>query len=277
MQPTRRSIVAGLGTGMGAPLLLGATNKSGSAKPILGEGAHKYEVTHDWGELPPGLKYGNTHGVCEDSQGRIYIHHTVNATSEKHDTMVVFDPKGRFVKSWGAEFEGGAHGLHISKEGANEFLYLCDTKRALVTKTSLDGEKVFTIGYPDQSDAYKPGADGKKPKYSPTNMAIGPNGDLYVGDGYGSSYVNQYNNKGDISGPLAVPARKKGSSPARTASCSTHAAKRRTSRLRTAATSGCSDSHWMGNISISSTICPRPVTLGSSRMATWWYRICSRE
>ena len=56
---------------------------------------------------------------------------------------------------------------------------------------------VFTIGYPEQSEAYKPGADGKKPKYSPTNLAIAPNGDLYVGDGYGSSYINQYNSKGE--------------------------------------------------------------------------------
>ena len=210
MQHTRRTFVAGLGTGLAAPLLIGATNKSGSAKPILGEGAHKYEVTHDWGDLPPGLKYGNTHGVCEDSQGRIYIHHTVNAASEKHDTMVVFDAKGRFIKSWGAEFEGGAHGLHINKEGSNEFLYLCDTKRALVTKTTLDGEKVFTLGYPDQSEAYKPGPDGKKPKYSPTNLAIGLNGDLYVGDGYGSSYINQYNTKGDYIRTFGGPGKEKG-------------------------------------------------------------------
>ena len=53
-----------------------------------------------WGELPANIEYGNTHGVCEDSQGRIYIHHTVNAASESHDTMVVYDAKGKFVKSW---------------------------------------------------------------------------------------------------------------------------------------------------------------------------------
>ena len=63
------------------PIILGADNKSGSAKPVLGEGDHKYEVTHDWGALPANIKYGNTHGVCEDSQGHIYIHHTVNDAS----------------------------------------------------------------------------------------------------------------------------------------------------------------------------------------------------
>src|SRR5215470_2416084 len=180
-----------------APTILGATNKSGTKLPVMGEGAHTYEVIHDWGELPAGIKYGNTHGVVEDSQGRIYVHHTVHATSEIPDSMVVFDDKGKFIKSWGKEFKGGAHGLHINKEGSTEYLYMCDTARGLVVKATLQGETVYSIGYPDQSEGYKPGADGKKPKYSPTNLAIGPNGDLYVGDGYGSSYVNQYNSKGE--------------------------------------------------------------------------------
>jgi hypothetical protein len=178
-------------TGLSAPLILGAQNKSGSAKPVLGSGDHTYEVTHDWGELPARIAYGNTHGVCEDSQGHIYVHHTVNKVSESHDSMVVFDAEGKFVKSWGAEFQGGAHGLHIRKEGSQEFLYLCDTKRAVVVKATLDGETVWSIGYPEESEAYKP-VDGKKIKYSPTNLAVAPNGDIYVGDGYGSSYVNQY-------------------------------------------------------------------------------------
>ena len=87
-----------------------AQDKSGSKNPIVGSGEFQYEMISDWGELPAGLKYGNTHGVCEDSQGHIYIHHTVNKTSEKHGTMVVYDADGKFVKSWGAQFEGGAHG-----------------------------------------------------------------------------------------------------------------------------------------------------------------------
>ncbi len=179
--------------------ILGAANKSGSARPILGSGDFKYEAIHDWGELPKSIKYGNTHGVCVDRQGYIYVHHTVHNTSESTDTMVVFDPDGRFVKSWGKEYQGGAHGLHIRKEGSDEFLYLCDIKRNIVVKTTLNGEIVFTLGYPKESDKYPLDADGKPAiKYSPTNLAIAPNGDIYVGDGYGSSYINQYNRKGEF-------------------------------------------------------------------------------
>src|SRR5262252_10358648 len=116
MSTSRRSFLQTAGAL--APTILGAANKSGSKLPIMGTGKHTYEVIHDWGELPAGIKYGNTHGVVEDSQGRIYVHHTVHATSEIPDSMVVFDDKGKFIKSWGKEFKGGAHGLHIQKEGS---------------------------------------------------------------------------------------------------------------------------------------------------------------
>src|ERR1700710_610191 len=89
-----------------APAVLGAPDKSGSKAPVIGVGTHRYEAIHDWGELPAGIKYGNTHGVVEDSRGHIYVHHTVHSTSESPDSMVVFDEKGRFVKSWGKEFKG---------------------------------------------------------------------------------------------------------------------------------------------------------------------------
>ncbi len=106
MKVTRRDFVVTAGAAVVAPLLLGATDKAGNKPPILGEGEHKYEALHDWGELPSTIRYGNTHGVCEDSQGHIYVHHTVNATSESLDTVVVFDQKGKFVRSWGTTVQG---------------------------------------------------------------------------------------------------------------------------------------------------------------------------
>ncbi|MCC7343104.1 MAG: hypothetical protein IT170_18620 [Bryobacterales bacterium] len=198
MRYSRRGFLCGSAAVLGSTPAIMAQKNSGGKRPITGSGEYRYEVIHDWGELPANIRYGNTHGVCQDSQGHIYVHHTVNDASESHDTMVVFDDKGKFVKSWGKEFKGGAHGLHIRKEGGTEFLYLCDTRRGIVVKTTLDGEEVFALGYPKESDAYKPDADGKPVKYSPTNLAIAPNGDIYVGDGYGSSYINQYNSKGEF-------------------------------------------------------------------------------
>ena len=196
METTRRNFLAMAGAA--APLLLGAEDKAGTKAPVIGEGEFKYEVIHDWGELPHNIKYGNTHGVCEDSQGNIYVHHTVGAGSESNDTIVVFDSKGKFVRSWGKQYKLGAHGLHIRKEGNQEFLYLCDQLHGIVTKRTLKGEEVWTLGYPVESKPYEKGPGHPGLNYRPTNVAIAPNADIYVADGYGSFYIHQYNGKAEL-------------------------------------------------------------------------------
>ena len=204
----REFLAAAAAAPIASPILLGLQDKAGAKAPVLGSGAHTYEAIHDWGELPPRIKWGNTHGVVEDSQGHIYVHHTVHATSDSADSMVVFDEKGKFVRSWGKEFRGVAHGLHIRKEGRDEFLYLTvnasnpqmtpqPEMQAVVLKATLAGEIVWKIQGPPDIDAYKPAADGSPKRYNPTNVAVAPNGDTYVGDGYGSYYVNQYNSKAE--------------------------------------------------------------------------------
>lgn len=209
MKTTRREFLAAAAAApIIGPTLLGAQNKSATKAPVLGSGAYTYEAIHDWGQLPPNIKWGNTHGVVEDSQGNIYVHHTVHATSDSADSMVVFDGHGKFVRSWGSAFRGVAHGLHIRKEGTDEFLYLTVNAanprmtpqpglQAAVVKATPKGEIVWKIQGPPDVDAYKPGPDGTAKRYNPTNIAIAPNGDVYVGDGYGSYYVNQYNSKAE--------------------------------------------------------------------------------
>jgi hypothetical protein len=204
---TRRTFVTALGS---APLILGAQNKSGSKNPVLGSGEHTYECIHDWGEPPSNIVYGNTHSVVEDSSGNIWVQHTVHASSPSADSLVVFDAKGKFVRSMGAEFKGGAHGLEIRKEGGQDFLYISDTKNARVVKMSTRGEKVWEIGYPEMAEPYQPGPDGKRKKYSPTNVALAPNGDVYVADGYGSYYVNQYDKNAKYIRTIATPGKEPG-------------------------------------------------------------------
>ena len=168
--------------------------------PIVGSGDHTYEVHHDWLKAPDGIAYGDTHGLAVDSQGRIYLAHTVHSSSHKSDAVVVFDQEGQFIKSFGAEFRGGAHGLDLRKEGSEEFLYHCDTNRRLVVKTDLNGHVIWSKGVPMESGVYKD-ASG----WCPTNVAFAPNGDLFVGDGYGSSYIHRYGSDGSYKGVVVKP------------------------------------------------------------------------
>lgn len=198
--------------------VLGTAAHAAVKRPVVGSGEHVYEAFHDWGRLPGGLAWGNTHGVAEDSEGHIYVAHTVHASSERKDTLVVFDRDGKYIRSWGSAFQGGAHGLHIRKEGREDFLYFVDTGKgrpgggvqvqySCLVKMTMRGEEVFRLGYPYESPDYK--KDGST-KFSPTNVAIAPNGDIYLADGYGAYVILQYDSTGRFirsfgGGQLACP------------------------------------------------------------------------
>jgi len=171
-----------------------------TTRPILGTGEHTYECVHDWLTPPSNIKFGDTHGLALDHHGNIYVAHTVGSGSVGSDAVLVYDQKGKFMKSWGADFRGGAHGLDLRKEGSEEFLYHCDTRRRKVVKTTLDGEVLWETGVPLESGVY---AD--ESHWCPTNVAFHPDGDLYVGDGYGSSYIHRYGSDGSYKGVVIKP------------------------------------------------------------------------
>lgn len=163
---------------------------------ITGQGDRVYEVIHDWCAPPDRIRWGNTHAVQIDSQGFVYIFHTVHETSQSDHALLVFDPDGRFVRSWGGQFAGGAHGMQLVREGEDEFLYLTDTRRSIVQKTDLDGNVLLTLGYPTESPAYQRDEERRAAYWKPTNIAVASNGDIYVADGYGASYVVVFDKNG---------------------------------------------------------------------------------
>jgi hypothetical protein len=62
-----------------------------------------------------------------------------------------------------------------------------------VCKTTLDGKIIWSLKTPPPLyDVY---AD--ESTYKPTNVGIAPNGDVYVADGYGQSWIHQYNKDGE--------------------------------------------------------------------------------
>jgi hypothetical protein len=210
---TRRDAVKLISaSALAAPAILGAGRKSGLQAIVIGTGAHQYEVQHDFGVLPAGHAWGNTHGVCEDKAGHIYIKHTVHASASNADAIVVLDASGKFVRSFGAEYRGGAHGLHLSRETDGEFLYLCDPNRGLVEKTTLAGERIWRKECPLESGVYN-----NANEYHPTNVAVVPHdinssaaGSFFIADGYGKSWIHRYNAKGEYLGTFGGPGRERG-------------------------------------------------------------------
>jgi sugar lactone lactonase YvrE len=85
--------------------------------------------------------------------------------------------------------------MTIVREGEHDYLWLTDQGTAEVVKTTLDGDVVLTLRQPEHP-VY---ASGKR--FVPTWVAVNEerfdgNGDVWVTDGYGSSYIHRYDRNG---------------------------------------------------------------------------------
>ncbi|WP_245701805.1 6-bladed beta-propeller [Roseivirga misakiensis] len=153
---------------------------------ILGHNSHRYTIDTQWGKLnPEQYPVKDCHEMVQDSQGRILL-----LTNETKNNVLVYDKSGKLLKSWGTTYPG-AHGLTLSKENGEDFLFISDNNRHQVIKTTIDGKVVMTLDYPEESGHYQ-----KPEQYIPTEVAIGPNGDIYVADGYGQQWITQYDHQG---------------------------------------------------------------------------------
>jgi ectoine hydroxylase-related dioxygenase (phytanoyl-CoA dioxygenase family) len=155
-------------------------------KMLVGRDHFTFDMKTNWGKLPEGVKFGFTHGVVTDSQDRVYVH------NQSKDAVAVFSPEGDFLTSWGEWMQAGAHGMMIHNESGTEYLYFANPDQGKVWKTTLDGEILLELGVPPFEDVYE-----DPTKYKPTEVAVAPNGDIYVTDGYGQSWVHHYNAKGE--------------------------------------------------------------------------------
>ena len=155
---------------------------------ILGHGAHKYRLHKEWGNLDPSkTPVKNCHEMVMDSKKRLIM-----ITDEVKNNILIYDKSGKLLDSWGTEYPGG-HGLTLWNANGEEFLFICDPNLGKVFKTDLKGKVLLTIDHPKTIDEY-----GEKDAFKPTETAIGPNGDIYIADGYGSQWILQYSQEGEF-------------------------------------------------------------------------------
>ncbi len=192
----RREFLATAAVAGTSPILLGMSRKADEPNPVIGSGEHKYQCFHNWGELPQGYSWQTTHNVALDAAGNVYItHQGTKGTKDNMDTVLVFDPKGKFVRSFGKEWHFGGHGIEIRKEGSQEFIYLSNTwtPTKKLVKTDLKGEVVWEKARPECKEYEDP-----KAAYNPTNICWLPDGGFNVGDGYGSHFMFNYDKDGKL-------------------------------------------------------------------------------
>jgi hypothetical protein len=191
-------MAAGAAAVVAAPKIIVA--KKTDSPVILGNGEHRYEVQHNWPQLPDKYTWQTTHNVAVDKDGNLYVIHEGDPKQPDHPAIFVFDPEGKYVRSFGNEFQGGGHGLEIHEENGEEFLYVT-AYQALkkFAKLALDGETVWVRHAPMDSGVYAadeattPTGVWGRDRFMPTNISFHPsNGDFFVADGYGAYVVHVY-------------------------------------------------------------------------------------
>jgi peptidylamidoglycolate lyase len=169
----------------------------------IGEGPWTYTLDESWGTLPDGMKYGFGCAIVLDGQERVYV-----TSRSANPCVAVLDREGKLLETWANEFTtkvgfdtkqyaDTAHGLYWSKEPGGEFFYWTENKStnrtgakfgSRVYKTDLKGKVLYTLG-----PGVKSTSDSDAFSFdSPTDVAVAPNGDIYVVDGYGSQLVHRF-------------------------------------------------------------------------------------
>jgi DNA-binding beta-propeller fold protein YncE len=156
-----------------------------------------YEVIEGWEQLPQGYEHRDVAGVAVDSEDRVFL------ICRGDHPIIRYDQKGNYLGSWGEGlFTYRTHGITV---GPDQMLYCTDDGNHTVRKFTPDGKLLMTLG--TMNTPSDTGYDGKStltatrpggPFNRPTNLAVGPKGDLYVSDGYGNCRVHRFSPTGEL-------------------------------------------------------------------------------
>ena len=168
--------------------------------------------------LPKGQPWGSVTGVGV-SGGHLWVVQRCGQNScdgSSDDPISEFDMNGKPIKSFGAGLFVGPHGLTFDKNGN---FYVADYqgkpgKGRVVYKFNQDGKILMTLG--------TAGVAGSGPNQfsEPNDVAIAPNGDLFVADGHsaradssarivklspGGKFIKAWGKIGDGPGEFKLP------------------------------------------------------------------------
>jgi DNA-binding beta-propeller fold protein YncE len=158
--------------------------------------AFGYEADDGWAKVPADRAWTEVAGVAADSQDRVYVFNR-----GAHPVMV-FAREGAFLFSWGEGLFVRPHGIFV---GPDNSVYCTDDTDHTVRKFTPDGRLLLTLGTsgkPSNTGAtsmdFRTIVRAGPPFHYPTNVALSPEGDLYVCDGYGNARVHKFSADGRL-------------------------------------------------------------------------------
>ena len=168
---------------------------------IYGNGDYRYELVENWAKLPVGRSFLDIGGIGIDTKDRVYIF------NRSQYPLMIFEKNGDFAGGWGEDYFSRPHGTRITADGA---LYCTDDITHLVSKFTLDGKLLMTLGEkdkpsdtgyvanPDLMTSLRSIKKGGGPFNRPTGVALSSTGELFVSDGYGNARVHKFSPEGKL-------------------------------------------------------------------------------
>ena len=154
-------------------------NKSDSLVVVLGD--RRYHIERPWGVLPSDMEFGLISQLALDSEGCVYVF------QRAEPPVLVFEPSGKFRAAWGHGRVADAHGIFISPE---DRVFLVDRDAHQVLIFTVDGTLVGALGERNVPRL-------QAPFNHPRDVAVAPDGEIYVSDGYGNSVVHRFSASGE--------------------------------------------------------------------------------
>ncbi|MDT8370069.1 MAG: peptidyl-alpha-hydroxyglycine alpha-amidating lyase family protein, partial [Longimicrobiales bacterium] len=153
-----------------------------------------YAVVTGWPRYPDGMTIGRASGVAVNGDDEVILFHRATARDRNAEglldapTLLVFDAaSGELLRTMGEGRFANPHGLDVDDEGN---LWIADNRLHQVMKLSPGGEVLMTIGEAGVSGATESLLNGV------TDVAIAPDGSIWVSDGYGNNRVVKYDASG---------------------------------------------------------------------------------
>jgi hypothetical protein len=160
--------------------------RNGKLMTIVGSGNYKYERVPLWPNMPKYWAFGAASDGAVNSRDEVYIF-----SRGKHP-VTIWDTEGNFISSWGeGTFSANPHGIYIAP---NDNVWLVDRDYHIASEYTPGGELLRTLG---EKLAPAPSFSGL-PFNMPSGLAVAPNGELFVSDGYGGHRVHKFSSDGRL-------------------------------------------------------------------------------
>lgn len=195
-------------------VLIAATAFAADIQP-LNDLPNPYQTITAWFHLPDGRTMGSTSAIDIDSKGHIWVAERCGKNScagSTLDPVLEFDKDGTLLKAFGAGMFIFPHGICIDKDD-NIWITDGQGKNGIghqAIKFSPDGKVLMRLG-----KAGTPGS-GEGEFIAPNDVAVAPNGDIFVAEGHssgGRAPTNDRIQKFDKNGKFLMMWGKSGTGP----------------------------------------------------------------